>query len=328
MGAEESAPHRVALPGFSVDAPAGKVVERSQSPTSGKYEIKLPRASLLDHFLHDDVRNASFVAHWTNQSTGLEEWETINLPLYLKAMEATLKQPKVLHREVIDERRWFVVVGGDRVPLGIAVTICDPRFQVEVELTRFHELDPQIELTRRTLRSIECRVTDENRAGLTPAIRLPKEFGSVPLDAGFQFQSLEGEVLVVNFTGGRLPDSEYYDPAIHALLTVMDKKVQRSALETVAPSRRRRHESERMTRARLPSLDVTAYVGSLYCEKEGASLMFIWLAPQASDALSWERFGQVGCPTGEALSSPTYASLLEDACKRGDTSACEIRKSL
>ena len=51
-----------------------------------------------------------------------------------------------------------------------------------------------------------------------------------------------------------------------------------------------------MSRATLGGGD-QLYVGSLFCEPVGATLMFIWSAgPRERDDLAWQRLGEVDCP--------------------------------
>lgn len=302
---------RVTLPGFSVDAPTGEVVDHSESPSGGKYHVKLPRASLARHLLQDIVQNSEFIVSWSAQTSTHEEWQRAYLPLYTRAMQAVIPDARVMHSEVLDEARWFSVVGNDRAPVAFGVVNCEPRFGIDITFSRYHVLEQQLALMRRTLKSVRCEVKEENRALLEPTLRLPESFGTVSGDGGLQFHSLNGEVLVTNFTSGEMtPEWMPRRAAFHAVLFAMDQKVELTEVVEVPATRKQRNRSERMIKAPLPTLRMTAYIGSLFCKNDSVTLIFIWLPPKPSDSQAWERFAQVDCPGGESIPLPTYESLL------------------
>jgi hypothetical protein len=323
----DTATERLKLPGFSMDAPKGEVIFSSKSPAVGKHKIDLPQESLAAHFVDDVVRDGKFVASWTSQVSSREEWGRDYLPIYLDSLKRVVPGTRVLHHEVLDTGSWFVVIGSERAPVAVGIVTCDPDFQVEITFSRYHDAKRQTELTRKMLRSVRCEVTDENRNGLVAATRLPAGFGQVPSEVGQHFRSLDGETLLVNFTMGEMPaDTKIYRAVMLAMITnTFDNKVLESGVVDLKPGS---HDSVRkvtMSRAHLPTHGETLYIGSMYCEQEGASLMFMWQAPKVSDRLAWERLAQVDCPGGESLPTPSFESIVKDACAEGNRGACEIK---
>jgi hypothetical protein len=288
---------RIKLPGFSMDAPRGEVLAHAKSPSAGKYKVRLPDPSLLDHFSKDVGNNASFVASWTSDATPREDWDTVYLALFMETQDKITPGARVLHREEVAPDRWFVITGNDRIHVSTGVVHCDPRFQVDITVTRYYDVQRMIPLVTRLLKSVRCEVTDENRGGLVPVTRLPASFGSADTEDGWMFHSLDGETLVLNFTSGQLPD----DPALLrnvylALLKQVDPSIAESSFSILKPGRQVRPGIVAMSRATLGGGD-RLYVGSLFCEPVGATLMFIWSAgPRERDDLAWQRLGEVDCP--------------------------------
>jgi hypothetical protein len=315
------------LPGFSMEAPKGEVVFSSKSPAMGKHKINLPQESLAAHFVDEVAQNGKFVASWTSRVRTHDEWVRDNLPLYLDAAKRFIPDVRVLHQEVLDSDSWIVVIGSERAPVAFGVVNCDPDFQVEITISRYRDVKRQTGLTKKLLRSVRCEVTDENRKGLLAATRLPQGFGYVPREVGQYFRSLDGETLMLNFTMGEMPaDRRVYRAAIHAMITsTVDNKVPESGLVDLTPDNRNPARKTTLSRAPLPTSGKTLYIGSLYCEPEGASVMVMWSAPKFSDALAWERLTQVNCPGGESLPTPSFESIVKAACVAGNDTACGIK---
>jgi hypothetical protein len=310
-----------------MDLPKGEVTFSSKSPTVGTHKIKPRRASLSAHFIDDEVIYNEFSVSWSTQSSSREEWEREYLPFFMRSISQVVPRARVLRRGALDADRWFAVVGSDRVPLAVGVVRCDARFQVEFVFSRYHDVARQAALAERAVKSVRCEVTDENRAGLLPATRLPAGFGWLPTDFGQHFQSLSGETLMIDFTMGRIPpDADASRVALYAIFAAMDPEIPRSAVEYLRPPRGRDAGRERMmSRAPLTSGAGVIYVGSLFCPGEGASLMFIWTVPGAGEELAWKRLEQVGCPGEESVPVRRFAEVAADACAAGDTAACDAR---
>lgn len=318
---------RIKLPGFSLDAPIGEVVIHSKSHSNGKYKVALPDPSLGDRFTKDVANNSSFVASWTSDASTREDWDSVYLTIFVEALQKIIPGARILHREEVAPDRWFVIVGNDRIHVATGIIQCDPRFQVDITVTRYYDVQRMIPLAARILKSVTCEVTDQNRAGLVPVTRLPAKFGSVATDDGWMFQSLDGEALVLNFTTGRLPDdAKLLRPVYLAMLKQVDGSVAESTFSILKPGRQVRQGIVGMSRARLGDGN-QMYIGSLFCEPVGATLMFIWSAgPRERDDLAWQRLGEVDCPGAASTPIQEFTAVAERACAAGDAAACALGK--
>lgn len=307
---------RVKLPGFSILAPKGEVVAHSKSPSVGEYEVDVTNAS----------EGSEFKIAWSSDASTRKEWDADFLPLLLNTLSKVMPGARLLHREDVAPDRWFVLAGTESSPVGVGVVQCDPRFEVQITMTRYRDVKRMIPLLVRTLQSVQCEVSDENRSALAPATRLPQTLGSVRSDFGWMFRSIDGEALVLNFTTGRLPDDPRLVRAVYLeMLKSIGLFVPASGLVALKPGPRARPGVESLWRATRSGVD-PIFIGSLFCEQQGATLMFIWArGRRPSDALAWERLGQVDCPGTSSIPSPEFASLVDQGCDAGDSAACAIK---
>jgi hypothetical protein len=320
---------RIKLPGFSMDAPRGEVEVHSKSPSAGKYKVSLPDPSPLDQFSKDVAKNSNFVASWTSDASTREDWDAVYLEMFAEALKKIIPGSHVLHREEVAPDRWFVIVGNDRHHVGTGAVRCDAKFQVDITVTRYYDVQRMIPLVKQLLRSVRCEVTDENRAGLAPVTRLPPNFGWVSTDDTWMFRTLEGETLVLNFTSGQLPDDPaLLRPVYLAMLKQVDPSMPESSFSILEPGRHVRPGIVGMSRATLRHGN-QIYVGSLFCEPVGATLMFIWSAgPRQRDDLAWQRLGEVDCPGAPSTPVLKFSEVAEKACASGDAAACAISDEL
>jgi hypothetical protein len=322
---------RVKLPGFSIELPPGEIVETSTSPSTGRHFVKLPTASNLDHWLNDAVIDSNVEVDWSTQSSAsLEEWLEDNASLFLFVVEKAIPGAKILSKESLSADRWLVIVGTEEAPLGIGVVRCDPRFEVQFAYARYHNLEHQIEVSREMLRSVHCEVLDINHVSLVAATRLPEKFGRVVTPVGQGFRSLDGEMLLINFTTGDLRrDEKVYRIVLRGMLKELaGTEVPESRLTVVQRARPESARGPLLLRAALPEAWGMVYVGRFYCEHEQITMLTIWNSAKPTDALAWERLDQVGCPGGESTSLPLFESVAASACEAGDESACTIKSSL
>lgn len=313
---------RVAFPGFSVNLPDGEIVSRSALPSQGQYKLKL-EGSMLEHLRHDIVRNGAARVSWSSQPMTLEEWNRDYLPLITGALSSSVPGAKLMQQEVLDENRWLSIVGAERVSLAIGVVRCDETFQVEIHYTRYHDSPRQIADLRELVSSVRCQVTDRNRTRPVASTRLPENFGRVAGQDLQLLRSLDGEELALNFTQGDIQrDEKLYLSIIKPLLAQsFDTEPAKLQIRVVAIPRTDRAETVSLLHATVPGSN-PMYVGSVYCKSLSLSLMSIWTAPRATDALALERLGQVGCPGSPSTPSPSFDSLVDAACRSGNPDAC------
>jgi hypothetical protein len=313
---------RVELPGFSLSLPDGKLVSTSSLPSQGNHKLKL-EGSMLEHWRHDIVRNGAASVSWSSQTMTLEEWNRDYLPLITGAHSSSVPGVKLMQQELLDEDRWLSIVGAERVLLGIGVVRCDESFQVEITYTRYHDSPRQMADLRELVSSVRCQVTDNNRTRPEASTRLPENFGRVDGEDLQLFRSLDGEELALNFTQGDIQRDEKLYLSIIKPLLVQSFETEAAKLQTrmVTIPRTDRAETVSLLHATVPESN-PIYVGTVYCKSLGLSVMSIWTAPRATDALALERLAQVGCPGGPSTPSPSFDSLVDAACRSGDQDAC------
>jgi hypothetical protein len=317
---------RVELPGFSVMLPAGKRVATSEAPSAGKHHLKLT-GSFVDHWLRDTVIDGNVIVEWTSQASTREEWDSLFLPMLVASLNTTIPGSKVLKDEQIDDSRWMSIIGKHRVPLAVGVVRCDESFQVMITYAHSHLIEPQADDMREILRSVSCHVAAANRARILAVTRLPEKFGVVDSTEVQMFRSLDGEVVVLNFTSGDVQrDPGMYRTVIKALLgTVYEARIADSQMIAVPVPDGLHPGRASLLRVNLPAAGGITYVGAINCAPQRQSLMSIWSAPETSDALALERFGQVDCPGAASTPSPSFDSLVQAACRSGDQIACGIQ---
>jgi len=319
---------RVELPGFSIELPAGTVTETSRLPTGGSHKVDL-KSSPLGAITRRETSNPKLAIQWMAQSATQEEWREIYLPTFSKAIGAAAGgNQRVLRDETIDKQRWLNIVGTGDVPIGFGVVACDENFQVVVIFGRYRDADRQAEELGKILRSAKCSVSESNRARLVAALRLPERFGRTSNTDFEGYQSLDGEVLMINFTNGDvLRDRKAYRIIATSLLsTGLGREIDDSQVKYLPDPNLKRPAS--LIRADFPETDEKFYVGTQFCDEHDKTLMFMWLARDASDELAQERLSQVGCPGDESRDLRMFSEVSADACARGEKTACDLGDSI
>jgi hypothetical protein len=317
---------RVTLPGFSILMPPGKVVETSREPSIGKHQREIS-GSLVDHWAKDIATNGSVMASWSTDSSTFEEWKRDSLPIMLTGIENATPGAKVIREELLDDDHWIFVLGTDTVPLALGTIRCDQAFQILVVYAHYHDAERQVADLREIMDSVHCEVSAENLAMTRAATRLPEKFGLVKQSNPQQYRSLDDENLALNFT----TDNMFDDKKLHRVLVAQivsntyGMKVLDSDMKEVAVPEILHHEPTMLLRVTLPTDKSRVYVGTLFCEDVGLSLMSFWTAPTVSDNLAIQRLSQVGCPSTPSTPSPPFESLVEAACTNGDAAACALR---
>ena len=320
---------RVELPGFSIELPGGEVLATSQAPAGGSHKVHV-HPSLLGIVTRRELTNPQLVIQWMAQRASLEDWRTIYLPLFVQALGAKFEKHQVLKEEALDDQHWLFIISfsDENLPMGIGVVKCDEDFEVMVIYGRYRSAGRQATELGKVLRSVRCTVREANRTKLRAALRLPEKFGRTS-DAEFEgYKSLDGEMLVINFTNGDvLRDRGTYKVIAKGLLASgLGTQIPDSGIDYL-PDPALRHRAS-LIRARIPDNGLTTYVGSQYCELQEQTLIFMWVAPEAGDALAAERLGQVGCPGDASADVRPFRDLAAEACRNGNQAACAMHDSL
>jgi hypothetical protein len=320
---------RVILPGFSIELPAGTVVSTSTLPTGGKHEIKLPDPTFIQETVDKESDAGRVSVHWTSQSYTQEEWKKLLMPTFVQAFNMSDRPSAEVLKEVSSGNdRWMYIIGDQRSPVGVGVINCDPSFSVILAFARYRDVERQLAQLRRIVESVQCAVTDANRARPVAATRLPGKFGRTP-DPDIQlFQSLDGEQMAINFTPSDVQrDQTIYRKIMHSFLANVGQiEIPESQLALIVAGEPHPAGKSSLMRAHFPETGENLYIGTLYCAKLGLSLISLWSAPQAGDQLAKERLSQVGCPGDASTSTPAFASLAESACAAGETRFCGLKE--
>jgi hypothetical protein len=319
----------VDLPGFSLMLPPGEVGSSSKSPTDGIHKLNLSR-SMVDHLRSDVARYGAVSVTWSSTVYTRADWTRDFLPVFTGTIgDAAAPDSKVMVEEQIDATRWFAIAGSARLPIALGIVTCGELFQVSITYAHYHDVARQLEDIRKIVSSVRCKVTAQNLERPVAAAMLPDKFGTLDSPGMQMFQSLDGEVMVLNFTSGDLNDAEE-----KAYLSVM-RRMMAMALEADADDLKLRKvwipgsgasQQRSLLEIRDP-VGSTMYVGATTCSGMGSTLMSVWNAPKMTDALAIERLGQVGCPGGESTPLRKFAGILEEACATGDQVACEMKKA-
>ena len=315
---------RVELPGFSIELPAGTATETSKSPMGGSHKVDL-KASPVGALTRREVSNPSLVIQWMAQEATQQEWRDVYLPIFSKSVgAATGGSPRMLKEETIDDQRWLYIVGDKDIPIGFGVVSCDVNFQVLVMFGRYRDADRQAEALGKILRSAQCSISEANRTRLTAALRLPDRFGRTSNTDFEGYKSLDGEVVMINFTNGDvLRDRKVYKTIATSLLSAgLGVEIDDSQLKYLPDPKLSRPAS--LIRGDLTASNETIYVGTQFCDEHNQTLMFMWIPPDASDEVARERLSQVGCPGDESRELRKFSDVAADACAAGERSACDL----
>jgi hypothetical protein len=309
--------------------PPGEVVTSSKSPTDGIHKLNLSR-SLVEHLRSDVARYGAVSVIWSATVYTRTDWTRDFLPVFAGTIgDAAVPESKVLAEEQIDASRWLAIAGSARLPIALGIVTCGESFQISITYAHYHDVARQLEDIRKIVSSVRCKVTAQNLERPVAAAMLPDKFGTVDSPGIQMFQSLDGEVMVLNFTSGDLHDVEE-----KAYLSVM-RRMMAMALEADADELKLRKvwipesglpRQRSLLEVRDPD-GSTMYVGATTCPGMGSTLMSVWHAPKMADQLAIERFGQVGCPGGESTALRKFAGILDEACATGDQVACEMKKT-
>jgi len=321
---------RVDLPGFSIELPKGKVLSTSQAPAGGTHRLDV-NPSTLGWIIRRELSNPQLGIQWISQRFTLEEWRRDLLPVLIQAIAAKDGKHQVLNEQTVDDQRWLTVfgIGDDNLPFGIGVASCSEDFHVMVIYGRYRSPARQATELARILRSVRCtaeRAMSNTR--LSASVRLPDKFGRTT-DGGFEgYKSLDGEVLIVNFTPGDvLRDRGAYKVVAKSMLSSsFGVEVPDSAVDYL-PDPALRHRAS-LLRARVPNHDQSTYIGSQYCDLQEQTLIFMWTAPGGDDARAAERLGQVGCPGDGGNEVRPLHDVAAEACKAGNQAACGMRDTI
>jgi len=327
-GSQDGEFSRVSLPGFSIELPRGKVKRTSEAPSAGKHELDLPEPSFMDSLSQKAVSKPRMSVEWMAQSYSRQEWDQQMLPIFTQSLAREVPGSRILRQEALSDDRWLHVIGAPGSPVAFGVVRCDAKFSVLVVHGRYRDLERETDEFRRIIRSVTCNVTDENRAHVVAAVRLPEKFGVLQEDQGQVYRSLDGEVMNLNFTSGDIQkDPRTYRNVITSLITtalgIQFEDSQLVSLDTAVQSPGGKTS---LLRADLPDTPERLYVGSLYCPDRNLTLLSIWAAQARDDALARERQSQVGCPHEESTSHRRFAEILDEACRAGDHVACDLQK--
>jgi hypothetical protein len=301
--------------------PRGKITESAKAPLGGSHKVDVA-PSLLGMLAKREVPTPKLAVDWSSQAYTQEEWSRDSIPIFSKALGKPTQAAKVVSQETLSKDRWIHLLMVSDVPLAIGVVRCDPKFMVTLIYGHYRDPSRQMRETRDILESVKCAVTDRNRGGLSAATRLPATFGRTAETDFTGYKSLDGEVLMVNFTTGNVSrDKAIYKTVVRALVSqISGSDLPESSLEYVASPPVQRPAA--LVKVRIPGSEGLLYVGSQFCAPHEQSLMMIWTAPHASDALAQERLGQLGCPGDPTTDLPPFRQIAADACARGEVSAC------
>jgi hypothetical protein len=320
---------RVELPGFSVELPRGEVLSTNPAPASGTYRLDV-NPSVLGWIIRRELSNPQLGIQWISQAATLDEWRKNYLPVMIQALGGKTEQHRVLKEQAVDDQRWLTVigVGKEELPFGVGIMSCDEKFHVMVIYGRYRSPERQAAELGKILRSVRCGVRQENRNRLSAAVRLPEKFGRTS-DADFEgYKSLDGEVLIVNFTNGDVLRDRgiYKQVAMNLLASSLGEQIPDSDANYL-PDPELRHRAS-LIRVRLKDPERHAYIGSQYCELQEQTLMFMWTAPRGSDARAAERLAQVGCPGDGGGDVRAFHDLAAQACAGGNQAACTMHDTV
>jgi hypothetical protein len=266
---------------------------------------------------------------WSSLSYSHEEWKTMILPALLGALEGKVIQGARLLKEAeAGKDRWVYVLGTPQAPIGAGVVNCDSEFSVSITFARYKDIERQFAELDRIVKSVQCEVTDANRARPIAATRLPRKFGQTP-DRDIQiFQALDGEQLMINFTQTDVQRNPFLYRQIMRSMLVNSIGIEfpEKDLKTLSPGSPSPAGKSSLMRLDFPATNETLYIGTQFCPEIDLSLISMWTAPGASDQLARERQSQVGCPGEESSATPTFASIADAACAAGEKQFCGLRE--
>jgi hypothetical protein len=330
-GSDDAAFERVTLPGFSVELPRGTVKHTSNAPSAGKHELELPEPSFLDSLSQKVVGTPKVSVEWMAQSFTREEWDRDMVPIFTQAVARGVPGARVLHQEAVGDDRWLHIVGLPDSPVAFGVVRCDDGFSVMLVHGRYRDVEKEAVELRRIMKSVQCKVTEANRARVLAAVRLPEKFGRTKASEAQIYRSLDGETMTLNFSAGDIQkDQRAYRAVVASLLSnSMGIQLDDSQLAALDTAVQRPSGKSSLLRVDLPNSaqHVRLYVGSVYCADRNLTLLSFWGTFKGDDALARERLSQVGCPHEQSTEYGSFEDMVDEACKAGDAMACEIRKN-
>ena len=326
---EKDPVQRISLPGFSIELPSGKSLATSKSPTSGKHQVDLPSPGFKE-IVFDRARTKPIVwVEWSTQAYSRDEWKTLLMPAIAQSIgKATKNSTNVLKEQSVSRDRWLFITGSPSAPIAMGAVNCEETFSITIIEARYGDVEREAAAMRRMVESVNCEVTDENRARPVAATRLPAKFGRTP-DAVVQtYQSLDGEQLIVNFTRSDVQKNHQgYRTIIQALLSnALGTEIPDSSMIELPKGDPHPAGRYSLMRLQLGSADDSLYVGTFYCPRIDLSLITLWYSPRSSDPLAHERLSQVGCPGEESTETPPFEQVADEACRAGQKQFCGLKE--
>ena len=321
---------RVDLPGFSIELPRGEVLSMSPAAAGGTYRLDV-NPSVLGWLIRRELSNPQLGVQWLSQRATLAELRKDFLPVLIQALASKGEEHRVLKEQDLDDQRWLTVigVGAENLPFGIGFASCDETFHVMVIYGRYRSAERQATELGKILRTVRCVARGPvNSTRLSAAVRLPQKFGRTA-EAEFEgYKSLDGEALILNFTDGDvLRDRGAYRVVAKSLLeNAFHVQIPDASIDYL-PDPALRHRAS-LIRARLQNPARSTYIGSQYCELQEQTLIFSWMAPDATDARAVERLGEVGCPGDGGNDVRAFKDVAAEACKAGNQAACGMHDTI
>jgi len=320
-------PESIALPGFSIELPAGRTMKTSDNSVGGVHAIELPRPSVSDFFSGGEAAQRELEVHWSHNRVPRKMWSSLLLPALMTQMPGLPAEKQVLSDETLSESSWLTMVQSAQGYVGIGVVNCNETLSIYVTYVRFTDLDRQTRAMRDILKSVRCLPGTAPPARPVIATRLPPTLGRIADPVAQIYQSLDGERLALNFEMKDMQSSQVQLRGLLETAAAMRFRVEPAEAEYVELQLPRSllPRKASLNRVRLRTGGTPIYIGAIYCAEQALTVVGFWESPMPSDRVAGERLSQIGCPGDRSTPSPTFESLVESACSAGDHNACALR---
>lgn len=316
---------RSEFPGFSIELPAGTVIEDSKEPAGGQHLRFIAESGLagIPHLSEPKVE-----VLWLTQSMTFDYFQNQFLESMAAHQPNAVPGERVLRVIRLDASRWLAIYGTPQMPIGLGHVNCGPGFSVGIKLRLHATIDPQIATVRSMLESVRCALGDKLPSRPRAPVHFDAGLGRIDGAPVQLYRSLSGEYIMVSFTQGELfgDAREWHHAALAAAELVMKRAVPEKWTRRLDIEERADLRASRLVRIDLPDDARPVYIGGVQCEGVKLSFMVAIQLPQADDKLAERRLSQVGCPGDKAADMPLLEDVADAACRAGDIRGCPVSR--